>query len=325
MELYCDMELLEADHEPRVYPDDRYSSNTWGPLPPRSYFRFDEDAVASERDSLEMQGQPAVNLQGYTVPRTATGGASLVPSPPWDYVGDFLVIDYWADPDACRRAAAGGHHAARGRRPLRGDLRGLAVRLRGRRRARRPRALAVQGVLHRRQRGARRRGRHHLPVHLGRPGLRARARLDPGLPEEARRGVDDAHLRPRRRRRPGRARRLALRGDVLGARAPDRRGDADPASRSPRPGRSTTTRRWSTSATSRAWPPAATPSRTSTSWSARSAATGRSRRSGRATRRWRCSTRRARSTTCSRRCEVGRGFRFTFAYTIDDLVTVREL
>ncbi len=58
VELYCDMELLEPDHEPRVYPDDRYSSNTWGPLPPRSYFRFDADAVASERDSLEMQGVP---------------------------------------------------------------------------------------------------------------------------------------------------------------------------------------------------------------------------------------------------------------------------
>ena len=49
---------LQADHEPRVWPDDRYSSNTWGPLPPRSYFRFDEAAVASERESLEMQGIP---------------------------------------------------------------------------------------------------------------------------------------------------------------------------------------------------------------------------------------------------------------------------
>jgi catechol-2,3-dioxygenase len=58
VELYCDMELLAPDHEPRVYPDDRYSSNTWGPLPPRSYFRFDEAAIASERDSLEMQGIP---------------------------------------------------------------------------------------------------------------------------------------------------------------------------------------------------------------------------------------------------------------------------
>jgi catechol 2,3-dioxygenase-like lactoylglutathione lyase family enzyme len=56
VELYCDMEQLEADHVPREWPDDRFSSNTWGPLPPRSYFRFDDAAIASERDSLEMQG-----------------------------------------------------------------------------------------------------------------------------------------------------------------------------------------------------------------------------------------------------------------------------
>ena len=41
VELYSDMEQLDADHEPREWPDDRHSSNTWGPLPPRSYFRFD--------------------------------------------------------------------------------------------------------------------------------------------------------------------------------------------------------------------------------------------------------------------------------------------
>ena len=58
VELYCDMEQLAADHEPREWPDDRYSSNTWGPLPPRSYFRFDAAAVESERESLEMQGTP---------------------------------------------------------------------------------------------------------------------------------------------------------------------------------------------------------------------------------------------------------------------------
>jgi catechol 2,3-dioxygenase-like lactoylglutathione lyase family enzyme len=58
VELYCDMEQLEPDHEPRRWPDDRFSSNTWGPLPPRSYFRFDAAAVASERESLEMLGQP---------------------------------------------------------------------------------------------------------------------------------------------------------------------------------------------------------------------------------------------------------------------------
>ncbi len=58
VELYCDMEQLQADHEPRRWPDNRYSSNTWGPLPPRSYFRFDAAAIASERESLEMLGTP---------------------------------------------------------------------------------------------------------------------------------------------------------------------------------------------------------------------------------------------------------------------------
>jgi catechol-2,3-dioxygenase len=62
VECYADMELLEPDHEPRRWPDDRFSSNTWGPLPPRSYFRFDEAAIASERESLETLGTPLAPL-----------------------------------------------------------------------------------------------------------------------------------------------------------------------------------------------------------------------------------------------------------------------
>jgi catechol 2,3-dioxygenase-like lactoylglutathione lyase family enzyme len=62
VELYCDMEQLQEGHVPRVYPDDRYSSNTWGPLPPRSYFRFDEAAIESERQSLETLGIPLAPL-----------------------------------------------------------------------------------------------------------------------------------------------------------------------------------------------------------------------------------------------------------------------
>ncbi len=58
VECYVDMEQLDSDHEPRHWPDDRFSSNTWGPLPPRSYFRFDSAAVRSERDSLEALGTP---------------------------------------------------------------------------------------------------------------------------------------------------------------------------------------------------------------------------------------------------------------------------
>jgi acetoacetate decarboxylase len=38
-------------------------------------------------------------LRGYTVPRSPTGRSALVPYPPWHYVGDFLVVEYWADPE----------------------------------------------------------------------------------------------------------------------------------------------------------------------------------------------------------------------------------
>jgi hypothetical protein len=41
-----------------------------------------------------------MGLQGYTLPRSPQGRSSLVPRPPWHYVGDFLVLEYWADPDA---------------------------------------------------------------------------------------------------------------------------------------------------------------------------------------------------------------------------------
>ena len=56
VENYCDMEQIEPGHVPRNWPDNRFSSNTWGLLPPRSYFRFDRAAVESERESLEMKG-----------------------------------------------------------------------------------------------------------------------------------------------------------------------------------------------------------------------------------------------------------------------------
>ena len=37
---------------------------------------------------------------GYSLPLSPHGSASLVPRPPWHYVGDFLVIEYWAEPEA---------------------------------------------------------------------------------------------------------------------------------------------------------------------------------------------------------------------------------
>jgi acetoacetate decarboxylase len=39
-------------------------------------------------------------LRGYSVPRSPEGRSSLVPAPPWHYVGDFLVVEYWAAAEA---------------------------------------------------------------------------------------------------------------------------------------------------------------------------------------------------------------------------------
>lgn len=55
VELFCDMEQLEPDHEPRFFADDPHGSNAWGILPPRSYFRFDAAAVEAELLQLEAQ------------------------------------------------------------------------------------------------------------------------------------------------------------------------------------------------------------------------------------------------------------------------------
>jgi catechol 2,3-dioxygenase-like lactoylglutathione lyase family enzyme len=57
VELFCDMEQLEPDHEPRHFEDDPHGANAWGILPPRSYFRFDRAAIEAERAQLEaLQG-----------------------------------------------------------------------------------------------------------------------------------------------------------------------------------------------------------------------------------------------------------------------------
>ncbi|MGH2924074.1 MAG: acetoacetate decarboxylase family protein, partial [Solirubrobacterales bacterium] len=39
-------------------------------------------------------------LKGYSTPRSPLGRANLVGPPPWHYVGDMLVIEYWADAEA---------------------------------------------------------------------------------------------------------------------------------------------------------------------------------------------------------------------------------
>jgi Acetoacetate decarboxylase (ADC) len=45
-----------------------------------------------------------MSLSGYSLPRTPEGRSSLVPAPPWHYVGDMLVVEYWADPAAATAA-----------------------------------------------------------------------------------------------------------------------------------------------------------------------------------------------------------------------------
>jgi catechol-2,3-dioxygenase len=56
VELYCDMEILPDDHTPRAWPDDVHSSNAWGTLPPRTYFKFDAESVRIEREQLIQLG-----------------------------------------------------------------------------------------------------------------------------------------------------------------------------------------------------------------------------------------------------------------------------
>ncbi len=85
VELFCDMEQLEPDHEPRVFEDDPHGSNAWGILPPRSYFRFDRESIETERLQLEAQ-------QGLRSPRGCTST---------DY------IMYTSDEAPPRRAAQG--------------------------------------------------------------------------------------------------------------------------------------------------------------------------------------------------------------------------
>jgi hypothetical protein len=41
-----------------------------------------------------------MSISGYSLPLSPGGKASLVPAPPWHYVGDFLVLEFWADPAA---------------------------------------------------------------------------------------------------------------------------------------------------------------------------------------------------------------------------------
>ena len=61
VELFCDLEQLAHDHVVRFFPDDPHSSNTWGILPPRTYFRFDRAAIEAEDEQAYAYGKDITN------------------------------------------------------------------------------------------------------------------------------------------------------------------------------------------------------------------------------------------------------------------------
>ncbi len=270
-------------------------------------------------------GGDRMTLQGYTVPRTPSGAASLVPPPPWHYVGDFLVVDFHADPEAAASLLPEGlePHPDAGRcaavfvdwqsfseggdellDPVRSQYREFY--------------LVVSGA-------ARRRAGHDLPVHLGRPGLRDGARMDPGLPQEARRGLDDAHLRPRLQGLARRRRGLALRRHLLRPRPPARARDADARAARARPGSLHTdpplvnVRHFPRLAAGRHDDPQVHELVRARSRDRSVSEIWEGDADARAVRGPRRGAHAAGADRTSRR-----GYRFTFAYTVDDLETVKE-
>ena len=67
VELFCDMEQLEPDHEPRFFADDPHGSNAWGILPPRSYFRFDQAADRGRGSSSSKPSRACGKVSGRRV------------------------------------------------------------------------------------------------------------------------------------------------------------------------------------------------------------------------------------------------------------------
>ena len=88
-----------------------------------------QDAAAVDSSSSSCRTD-RVDRRAISLPLSPRAGQVLVPAPPWHYVGDFLVIEYWADPDAVRGGAAARPRAAT-RRPRPGGraVRRLAVLL----------------------------------------------------------------------------------------------------------------------------------------------------------------------------------------------------
>jgi acetoacetate decarboxylase len=51
---------------------------------------------------METESRTHDALRGYSLPQTRTGRSSLVPDPPWHYSGDLLVLEYRTEPETAR-------------------------------------------------------------------------------------------------------------------------------------------------------------------------------------------------------------------------------
>ena len=244
-----------------------------------------------------------------------------MPAPPWHYVGDFLVIEYWADPAAVAAVLPAGPRAAPRPGPVRGALRRLAVVLGLRARSCSSRArgqykeffIVVNALLDGepvttcpyiwvdKDFALVRGWIQGFPKKLGQIEMTRSFGLDCRAEGRTFAGTVAAN-----------GHRLAQ-GTVTPER--ESRGRADPQRPAAR----------STAATSPGWPPGGTPTRPCTSWCARSS---RDRsisaiHEGPATLELLAAPGEEHAALAPVR--VGNGFRFTFAYTVDDLETVREL
>ena len=162
-------------------------------------------------------------LGGFWYPRTPRGESSLDTAPALALLRRRPHDRVPHRSRRCRRVAAARHRTGRRRsRCRRAGLRRLAIVRRRRCRAPRPGALPVQGGVRRRPLPAWGRDLLALCLDLGRQGFRARARLVPGLPQEARIDLDDAAGHGRESRPEARARRR-VRGDARRERPSARR------------------------------------------------------------------------------------------------------
>ncbi len=148
-----------------------------------------------------------MSLGGYTAPLSPDGRAGIVPPPPWHYSGDFLIAEYRTDPEAVAAllpdelepAEDPGAVAAifADWQSCSADFHELVDPIQSQYHE----FFIVVG------RTLQRRAGQPVRIYLGRQGLLHVPRVDPGVPEEARRRftsrVSSPSVRRRRRSEPG--------------------------------------------------------------------------------------------------------------------------